>query len=357
MKWMDYVKSKLMIWLVHVGAGILLAFFLLAAGNSRETVELLAAVWIILELGTYVVDYRQKNQYFQEVDEILDGLDRQYLLSEVMPDSSRPEDRKYREILRRSSQAVIEEVRRADQEKQDYQEYMECWIHEMKTPLTAIGLICANQRDEMSQKVMTELAKIEHYTETALCYAKSGEICRDFLIGEYALDELVFETIERSRYYLMQNHMELDVDCGQMRVCGDKKWLEFILTQIFLNAVKYRKGNHGQIRISVRENPENQQLLIRDFGVGIPASDLRRIFEKGFTGENGRTPEGLLKASGMGLYLCKRLCDGMGIGITAESEPGQFTEAILTFPGNPYILRNCKLPDRQSDTKNRENSV
>lgn len=339
MKIAEYLKSKLLVFIVHFISMVMLSFFLLAVGNTLGTVSLILLAWFIIALSFYVIDYVQKNTYFKSTFSLLNHLDKRYLIGEIMPDSFRIEDIKYREIIRQSSKSVIEAIHGIENEQRDYQEYIESWVHEIKTPLTSIHLICTNHKDENTRKILMELSKVDHYVDTALFYAKSNQVHSDYLIKKCDLKEIILETIARNQQYLIQNQMKIDIDCETELVPCDKKWLEFILTQILLNAVKYKKGDTGTIVFSVQRNSDNTALVIQDFGIGIAGSDISRVFEKGFTGDNGRTAVGMEKATGMGLYLCKKLCNNLGLAIDIQSVQNEYTKVCLTFPKSSLITK------------------
>lgn len=339
MKIVEYLKSKSLAFIIHFISMVILSFFLLAVGNTPETVRLILYAWFIIAIFFYATDYVQKNNYFKSIFSLLEHLDKRYLIGEVMPDSFRIEDINYREIIRQSSKSVIEAIHKIENEQRDYQEYIESWVHEIKTPLTSIHLICTNHKDENTRKILMELSKVDNYVDTALFYAKSNQVHSDYLIKECDLKEIILETIARNQQYLIQNQIKIDIDCDTELVFCDKKWLEFILTQLLLNAVKYKKGDTGAIVFSVQKRTDNTSLIIQDYGIGIAKTDISRVFEKGFTGNNGRTAVGMEKATGMGLYLCKKLCNNLGLAIDIQSVPNEYTKVYITFPKNSLITK------------------
>lgn len=339
MKLSEYLKSNSITFIIHLICMIMLASFLFATGNSFATIGLILFAWLVIAVLFYAVTYTQRNHYFRSVFSLLDSLDKRYLIGEVMPDGFRIEDIKYREIIRKSNKAVVEAIHKLEEEQRDYQEYIESWVHEIKAPLTSIHLICANHKDDHTRKILTELSKVDNYVETVLVYAKSSQVHIDYMIQEYPLKEIILETIARNQQYLIQNQMQIDLRCESETVFCDKKWLEFILAQLLLNAVKYRKGISGTIVFSSQEHSEYTTLIVQDFGIGISRTDLSRVFEKGFTGNNGRSAAGLEKATGMGLYLCKKLCINLGLDISIESIENEYTKVLITFPKNSSLTK------------------
>ena len=165
-----------------------------------------------------------------------------------------------------------------------------------------------------------------------LYHARSEEVYKDYLIKETDLQEMIYEALEKERLLFIKSHVRAEVSCHET-VYTDKKWCVFILSQLILNSIKYR-AEMPLLRFYTSRGSNQITLTIEDNGKGIPAEDLPRIFEKGFTGRNGRSQE---KATGMGLYLCKKLCGKLGISLSAQSEYGKGTWMLLTFPVSSYI--------------------
>lgn len=249
-----------------------------------------------------------------------------------MPVSFSLEDRLYREIIRKSNKSVIERIRKIEDEKREYREYIESWVHEIKAPITAIELNCTNNRDERGRYIAAENRKVENYVDMALYYARLDEVYKDYIILETDLSKAANDVFMKNKDYLIMSRIQAEVDCPD-KVFTDKKWIEFILNQLVQNSAKYSKGN-AHIRISTEKGRQGVLLKVRDNGIGIKKEELPRIFEKGFTGTNGREVK---CSTGMGLYLCERLCEKLGISISASSLEGEWTEVVLEFPISTYL--------------------
>jgi signal transduction histidine kinase len=224
-------------------------------------------------------------------------------------------------------------------------EYIESWVHDIKTPLTAINLICENNKNDYTKKIQRETGIIENQVENVLYYARMEQVYKDYMIHSVNLKNVVLNSVRRNKLYFIQGKMQVNVEFDDIMVSTDEKWIEFLLNQIFLNAIKYRTNENAHIDITTNKQDKNIELIIEDNGIGIPKEDIGRIFEKGFTGSNGRrdikkdnsTDYNISKkATGIGLYLCKNLCDKLDIGIRCESEEGRYTRMILTFPDSDY---------------------
>lgn len=186
-------------------------------------------------------------------------------------------------------------------------------------------------------RVEDEVKKVEAFIEQALYYARSNDVSKDYVIKEFELKSVVMKVIrQNSRDFILK---KVSVDLGEIEGCllSDLKWVEFIINQLVVNAIKYSKPENAVVKIS--SNVHNQQIILRieDNGVGISEKDLGRVFDKGFTGENGRI---FGKSTGMGLYLCKKLCNKLSIGIYLDSEVNKGTTVKLIFPqGNLLIFK------------------
>ena len=231
-----------------------------------------------------------------------------------------------------AGKSMLEQISEVKRERLEYKEYIEQWIHEIKTPITAMKLLCENHRTDWTKELLLELEKTNRFTEQALYYARSEHTEKDYSVREIALAQVVHQAIADNKYLLRKNGVRLEVEEIQDTVYSDEKWVRFILNQLISNAVKYRAGQPS-LRFSTCRQQDQVVLMVEDNGIGISPADLPRVFEKGFTGQNGRKVQ---QSTGIGLYLCKRLCEKLGIGITAESsEHG--TAISLTFHINCLI--------------------
>uniref|UniRef100_UPI003FEE80F3 ATP-binding protein n=1 Tax=Candidatus Fimivicinus sp. TaxID=3056640 RepID=UPI003FEE80F3 len=211
---------------------------------------------------------------------------------------------------------------------EEYREYIEAWMHEVKTPLAAAKLTLENDTGSVPVSVSDDLRRIEDYLEQALFYARSGSVEKDYLIRPVSLRELVNASVRRNAKDMIASKIGLTLENLDFIVLTDVKWTDFILNQIFVNAIKYRSASPS-IRLYAKQEKNGVSLLIEDNGIGIRQADLPRVFDRGFTGETGRK---FSKATGLGLYLSKRLCDKIGLGISVFSIEGKGTTVRLIFP-------------------------
>jgi len=331
-----YLKDKILV-LVLNGLGVfLLSLYLLAVKNSQTTVFLIAVVWLVIFFIVLYAGYRNRKRYFDKIDDLMEHLDQPYLVQEFLGTSWKLEDQLYQEILHRSNKAVIEQIYQLEEAQREYREFIEGWIHEVKLPITGMRLACHNEKRGESRRMETYLTEVDNAVDQALFYARSDQVYKDYRVVQTDLKQVVLRVISKNKYLLIQNQMRVQVECGDESAMTDRKWLEFILVQILINAVKYKKEGSGEIVFCAEESKDAVRLSIRDAGIGIPAEETGRIFGKGFTGSNGRNRE---KSTGIGLYLCLKLCRKLGIDIGVDSVENEYTDIFLIFPKNSYLSK------------------
>lgn len=241
----------------------------------------------------------------------------------------------YQELAKELYQAKQELISKNRIAKKELLDYYGMWVHQIKTPIAALDILLQNtermlyqlDEKEMMQKAISvsdmkmELFKIEQYVEMALNYLRVEDISSDLVFKKQELDDMVCQVIRKYAKIFISKKIKLDFKPTKACIVTDEKWFIFVLEQLISNALKYTKK--GQISIYMKE----KSLVIEDTGIGIPAEDLPRIFEKGFTGYNGRENK---KSTGIGLYLCKNIMDKLQWNITVDSEVGSGTKIYLT---------------------------
>ena len=327
-----YWKNRIPFLLTNLVCMAALTVFLLVCGNSISAVLLILVVWAVVLLTGLFLTYWKRKRQMQKLLDIAGQLSERYLISEVMELPEQAEDQVYYQLLKMAGKSMLEQIGEVRRERLEYKEYIEQWIHEIKTPITAMKLLCENHRTDWTKELLLELEKTNRFTEQALYYARSEHTEKDYSVREMSLSQVVHQAIADNKYLLLQSGVRLEVEEMEDTVYSDEKWVRFILNQLIANAVKYRSGQ-PVLRISARRQQDQVVLVVEDNGIGISPADLPRVFEKGFTGQNGRMVQ---QSTGIGLYLCKRLCDKLGIGIAAESS-GQGTAISLAFHINCLI--------------------
>lgn len=325
----DYFKDRLKSILFNFIALISLSAFLFSVGNTLDTMFTIIIVWILIYAVFFVYEYRRRKVYLDNILKTAEKLDKKYLISEIIEVPPFIDAVPYYALIKKAGKSMLEEVNKINNQRKEYKEYIEQWIHEVKTPISAIKLIEENNRTSTSRGVLEELENIDRYVEQALFYARSEEIHRDYLIKEISLEQCVNNVLIKNKRMFILNSIDIDLSDLNKNVYCDSKWLEFILNQIVVNAVKYRGNKLPMVRIYTRDINGGIKLIIEDNGIGIPDNEVNRVFDKGFTGSRGRQNN---KSTGIGLYLCKKLCDKLGLLIAVESKESQYTKIIITFP-------------------------
>ena len=327
-----YWKNKLPFILTNLFCMILMTLFLLACGNAVAVVEMILIVWVLILMVGMGIAYRNRKKELQKLLTMAEGLQERYLIQEVMRLPERADDQVYYQLMKMAGKSMLEQIGEVRRERLEYKEYIEQWIHEIKTPIAAMKLLCENHRMDFTRELLLELEKTNRFTEQALYYARSEHTEKEYAVREINLIDVVHQVIADNKYLLLHNKVSLEVAERMETVYSDEKWLRFILNQLVANAAQYRT-EQPVLRFFAYQRQDQVILSVEDNGIGIPACDLPRIFEKGFTGQNGRIMQ---QATGIGLYLCRRLCDKLGVGIMAESS-GEGTVIRLSFHINCLI--------------------
>lgn len=235
--------------------------------------------------------------------------------------SSDPIEKDYQEIIRKLKEEEAYSRQKTTSDYNNMVEYYTVWAHQIKTPIASMRLQIQSEDTESARKLMGDLNRIEAYVEMVLTFLRLDSDSTDYLIKEYDLDEIIRPAIRKfSREFILKK-LKLEYEPIEFKTITDSKWMSFIIEQVISNAVKYTSEGYVRIYMS-----EPGILCIEDTGVGISEEDLPRIFENGYTGFNGREDK---RASGIGLYLCKRISDNLGHKIYAESKVGEGTKIFL----------------------------
>lgn len=317
------------------------ALFLLATGTSSGVIVLLLLFLLLISITTQAAEYLKCRRRLSELDVLMQGLDQKYLFSECAPPPRTVYEQKLFALMRCSGRAMIGAVSDAQASMQEYREYIESWVHEIKTPLTAAKLTCRHLEPDSRRKFSSELAQIEAHVERALYYARVKSPEQDCIIRQTALADIVSQAVGNHRTLLIQSQMKIETGDLDFTVYTDRKWAVFMLGQLLQNASRYRNNDSPSILLTATRCGRQVRLTVSDNGIGIPAHELPRIFDRGFTGSNGRTRGG---STGMGLYLCRKLAALLEIDLQISSEEQKGTAVTLTFPARQAAetLQDCK---------------
>jgi signal transduction histidine kinase len=291
---------------------------MISAGYSVMILTYLLLLYVIM-------DYMKFSAKMKRLKEIYVHLSTD---KQLLPKPGDQLEWKYQEMISSLYEIIQCHVETIEKAHLEQVEYYTMWVHQIKTPISAMRLaLHSGAPSPKSELLEQELFKVEQYVELALQYTKMKDLSTDLVIRDYSLEEIVNQSVKKYAGLFIYKKLSVQIQEIHAIVTTDSKWLSFILEQLLSNAIKYT--NQGVIEIAY----ENNTLTIRDTGIGIRKEDMERIFEKGYTGYNGRVDK---KASGIGLYLTKKAADSLAIKISITSEVGKGTTAAVTFPENDH---------------------
>ncbi|WP_066870501.1 sensor histidine kinase [Clostridium mediterraneense] len=325
----EYLKDKLLFISINLMLFILLLMFLIYIEISFIWWIGIFIIWFLPMIIYFTLDYIKKKDFYYTLINSLESLDREYLVAEVMDEPYFLEGKIVYDALKSIEKDIHKKINYHENKEINYREYIEAWIHEIKTPIASTKLIINNNKSEATKNIETEILKIEEYLEQVLYYARSNDTSKDYIVKKIILKELIKTVLKKNMKSFIYNDISLVLEDLDEVVYTDPKWVNFIINQIIINSLKYSKKEEARIKIYSVRTEKNVILTIEDNGVGIPTEDVRRVFDKGFTGENGRKYG---KSTGMGLYICKNLADKLGFGLELSSEFGVGTKVNIIFP-------------------------
>ena len=331
----DFIKERIVFIIINSLILLFTAILLMVL-----KVDSFAILFIVIINGAgiltyHIFDYLRKKQYYNEIKENMESLDKKYLISEVIEEGTFTESKLIYDVICKGNKAMNDEIGEFKRGINDYREYIELWVHEIKTPIATCKLLIENNESPLTESIGEEVCKLENYIDQALFYTRSNTLEKDYIIKEMSLSSCVNKVLNNNADSLIKKRVKISLGDLEKMVYSDSKWIEFILGQIISNSIKYMNKEHKELKIYCNENSKYVILNIEDNGAGISEKDISRVFDKGFTGENGRK---FGKSTGIGLYLCKKLCKKLGLDINLVSEEGNFTRVSIIFPINRMMI-------------------
>ena len=327
-----YLQDRRVMITLFVAALVVSVVFMAACGVGTELIGVVSVVMSVAALIGLIYDYCRKNAYYRRLFQNLDRMDQKYLILETLRQPGFYEGELFAQVLYEANKSMTEQVNENRRQMKDFKDFIEMWVHQVKLPVASLLLLCHNHSENLDKKFVEQLRRIDRYTEQVLYYTRAEHSEKDYLFQRCSLAQIVHKSAMKNKDDLLENKVEFQVsDCDQV-VVTDAKWMEFILDQIINNSIKYRRETDAMIQISASAEKGKTILSIRDNGIGIAESDLPRLFEKSFTGGNGRLLDRMeAKSTGMGLYIAKNMCDKLGYEIHVISEEGSYTQVNITF--------------------------
>ena len=332
MKLIKYLKDLVYSIIIFIISYLIVLLMLLVFKTSISLIISVSFIIIMSFISIILINYYRKKKFYDEFINNLNKLDKKYLILETLNKPEFYEGNILYNSLYDINKSMLEEVNDYSSNINDFKEYVEMWIHEVKIPISSLVLMCHNNSN-IDKKFLKQIKKLNNYIDQVLYYVRSNYTEEDFLIKKVSLDKIVSNVLLNNKDDILENNIELDINIKNIEVYTDSKWLEFIINQIINNCIKYKKQDNSIIRITGTSLNNKVVLSIWDNGIGIQKIDLPKVFNKSFTGNNGR---GSTKSTGMGLYITKKLCDKLGHKIEIDSIKGKYTNINIIFGKNDF---------------------
>ena len=329
MSFKKYLLDKSMQIFITISGFIITILLLNAFKVERDLILVISIIFIIVIVLNIFFDYYKRNSFYRKLLNILSSLDKKYLVLEMINKPNFYEGELFYQMLYDINKSMCENVKEYSLNINDFKEFVEMWIHEVKIPISSLILLNHNHSNEIDRKYVEQIRRLDNYVDQILYYVRSENAEKDYIIKENSLSEIVKNVALKNKDDLLENDVRLEVSIHNELVLTDAKWLEFILNQIINNSIKYKREEVDSfIKIEAETRSDKVFLSITDNGIGIPDSDISRVFEKSFTGINGRIKA---KSTGMGLYIVYNLCKKMGHKIMIESCVSSYTKITIVF--------------------------
>lgn len=346
MRFWTYIKDKSG---SLTGYLLFIVIMLVAFRVMRTPIELtvIFLVLAVLYLLTVILtDYMKRRHFYDSLYAHMENLDQKYLVVDTLEEPGFYEGRLFYEALYEIDKSMTEHVKEYRQSVDDFKDFIELWVHEIKLPIASLILMCHNNQDTIPKKYQDQVNRLDAYADQVLYYVRAEHASKDYRFDPVQIKSVVNKVALKNKDMLLESDISLDVQDIDVTVVTDAKWLEFMINQIMSNSIKYMKPRADRneaaadeetrkIRIWSTQEDSTITLHIADNGIGISEADQPRVCEKSFTGENGRR---FAKSTGMGLYIVKGLCDQLGHRLTITSKENAGTEVTVTFGRNNYYL-------------------
>lgn len=330
----EYIKDKsfhLSMFVLMIG---IIFLFMLVFQISQTYIIFLISIIVFFSIIIFIYDYLRQVSFYQYYLQQLEQLDQKYLICEMIKKPRFLHGKILYQSLYDINKSMNERINDLSFQVDDFKDYIEMWIHEVKIPLSHLILIMHNHKSEMSPQVLEQVRILENQVNLVLYYVRCENAQNDYLIKSSSLLKIVNHVIVKNKDYFIYHKLKLSLKDLNYDVYTDSKWLEFIVNQIINNSFQYSgHKDDSLIEISACQKDHHIILSIYDNGIGISSSDLPRVFEKSFTGDNGRFQK---KSTGMGLYICYQLCQRLGHQLIIESKQNEYTKVSIVFCLNDY---------------------
>jgi signal transduction histidine kinase len=330
MSFKSYLKDKLSLIVLELFSYIIIFIMLLLLKLSSSLIVMVTIVYFLPIIIFIMMDYLKRSLFYQEVIKKLTNLDQKYLISELVVNPDFSEAQILSNILYSIDKNYLEHISALKRLNIDFKDYIELWCHEIKTPIATTKLIIANNKSKVTESILEEINKTEKLIEQVLYYARMDTVTNDYFVSKINLATIIKNVIKNNQSEILNNKIKIILNIKDVFIYSDSKWLEFIINQILSNAIKYHQAK-PYIKFLVTMNKNSTVLTIEDNGIGIKEEEIGRVFNKGFTGSNGRYNH---TSTGFGLYLAHELCQKLGHDIKITSQENKYTKVFIIFPNN-----------------------
>ena len=327
----EFIKDNISNIIIRIITLIIILLILFAFKVTLSAILAITFIYLCSFLIEAIVTYYKKINFYNDFKTKLNNLDQKYLIVETLTEPNFLEGKILTNSLYEIDKSMIEKINEYKKKSEDFKEYVELWIHEVKLPVSALTLMLHNKNED--KKLQEQLSRLDNYLEQILYYVRSENAEKDYLIKPINLRKVISNIALKNKDILLEKKIDFIVSDVDIEVLTDSKWLEFIINQIIDNSIKYSKEQNAYIKILAKEEKNHIDLAIYDNGIGIKEEDLPRVFDKTYTGSNGR---GNKNSTGMGLYIVKKLINKLGHKINIKSKENEFTLVKITFIKNDY---------------------
>lgn len=333
MKITEFIKDKVYLLIFYVILMLFISsvvYFDSTLKINGESIFYVNCVSFVLFILYLMWEYFRLRSYYKIVKSIIE--DNEENIATLLPEPHNYEQKLCKSLIEKIYYEQNNKLDMFYRGKKENIDYMDSWVHEIKTPISVSRLIIENSISKTKEEVLNdledEISSIENYVDQALYYSRIDSFSKDYLINEVYMGDLINEIIKKQAKVFINKKIKIEISNLDFSINSDKKWLSFIIDQILSNSLKYT-SNNGLIKIIGDKNEKEKNVIIEDNGIGIKTEDISRVFHRGFTGSNGRQK---YKSTGMGLYLAKSLAEKLGHSIEVQSKYGEFTRVIIHFP-------------------------
>lgn len=333
MRAQDYFKDRFF-YLLSIVVFLVLMIWLFCIFHINFLCAFLSIFFYLFIFVFWIgYDYWKRKHFYDDVMDKLNHLSQKYLLVELMEHPTFLEGELLYQILLETDKDMNEHIKTYERKLKQFKEYLEMWVHEVKTPLARSFLLLPKEEKKNLKELEKALTEIENNVDQVLYYARSEVTEKDYYIHPTNLQTVVNKVIVKNQDSFIYGKVQLELKDLDVEVNTDAKWLAFILNQLIQNSLKYRKEKDTKIVISKEESEKEIYLSVWDNGIGIKQSELPKVFDQSFTGSNGRIGKA---STGMGLYICKNLCEKLGHKIMITSKENEYTKVTIVFGKNNY---------------------